>query len=202
MSAINRWQRSTQLDRTGELVEIESPVLERDLEEPAVEAIPALQNRLQQDRFDPAKEESLAGVDAARKRSPVELGLVDKVLTTEDFEQRLQETLEGTSARAQQAKQVEAAYEVYFKDTEDYSVENAQASAAIDPERLRYEAVEETASKGRAATVPEFQAVVDPAEAAREQQAARAADALLDALGIGDEPEESLPLLGKSPVRA
>jgi hypothetical protein len=185
------------------LHESNEPEFEQDLEQPEVESLLALQFQKQrfQDVFDP-NDQSLGGVDTSEKRSPAQIGLFDKVLTTEDFEQRLQETLDGTSERAQHAKQVESVYEVYFKDTEDFPVADIQASVAIDPERFRYEAAEETASKGRAATVPEFQAVVDPAEAAREQQAARAADALLDALGIGDDPEESLPLLGKTPVRA
>lgn len=211
MSAIKRWNRSTQIDRAGELQEADSPALDQELEQPPEEVLAALhiQKRFQ-DGFDPANEQFLAGIDAANKRPPVELNLVDRVLTTEDFEQRLQETLEGTSERALQVKQVEAAYEVYFKDTEDFpvasvasvaSVENAQARTVTAPELPRYEAPAETAWKGRAMTVPEFQAVTLP-EAASTQQAAQTSAALLESQLAAEEAEQPLSLLGHVSPRA
>jgi hypothetical protein len=213
VSAIKRLNRSTQIDRAGELQESDSPEFDQELAQAAEdEALAALQlQRRFQDRFDPAaSEQLLAGVDAANKRPPVELNLFDRVLTTEDFEQRLQETLDGTSERAQQVKQVEAAYEVYFKDTEDFpvanvadvaSVANAQARTVTASELPRYEAPAETAWKGRAMTVPEFQAITLP-EAASTQQAAQTSAALLESQLAAEEAAEPLSLLGRVKPRA
>ncbi len=210
MSAIKRLNRSTQIDRAGELQESDSPEFDQELAQAAEdEALAALQlQRRFQDRFDPAaSEQLLAGVDAANKRPPVELNLFDRVLTTEDFEQRLQETLDGTSERAQQVKQVEAAYEVYFKDTEDFPVANVADVASVQPRTVtaselpRYEAPAETAWKGRAMTVPEFQAVTLP-EAASTQQAAQTSAALLESQLAAEEAEKPLSLLGRVKPRA
>jgi hypothetical protein len=206
VSAIKRLNRSTQVDRAGELVESNTPALDEEFEQPPVEAIPALRNFFQ-DRFDPANELALGGLDPASKRSPVERALLDRVLTTEDFEQRLQETLDGTSERAQQVKQVEAAYEVYFKDTEDFPLENIPlmdsvgGRAVTAPELPRYEAPAEAAWKDRANTVPEFPAVTLPA-AASEQQAAQAAAALQESQHAEELAEGLPPLLGREKVRA
>jgi hypothetical protein len=210
VSAIKRLDRRPQVDRSGELLESNTPELNEELEQPPVEAILALRNQFFQDRFDPANEQqALGGIDGAGKRSPAELALFDKVLTTEDFQQRLEETLNGTSERAQQAKQIESAYEVYFKDTEDFPAENIPlmdsvggSRAVTSPELPRYEAPAEAAWKDRANTVPEFPAVTLP-EAASEQQAAAQASAAVQASQSADELAEGpLSVLGRSPVRA
>jgi hypothetical protein len=209
VSAIKRLDRRPEVDRSGELVESTAPALNEELEQPPIEAIPALRNQFFQDRFDPAnQQQALGGLDAPGKRSPVEISLLDKVLTTEDFEQRLEETLNGTSERAQQVKEVEAAYEVYFKDTEDFPVENIPlmdsvggSRAVTSPELPRYEAPAEAAWKDRANTVPEFPAVTLP-EAASEQQAAQASAALQESQNADELAEGLLSLVGRAKVRA
>jgi len=207
VSAIKRLDRSTQLDRSGELVESSTPAFDEVLEQPPIEAIPALRNYLQ-DKFDPANAQAVSGLEAAGKRSPVEISLLDKALTTEDFQQRLEETLNGTSERAQQVKEVEAAYEVYFKDTEDFALQNIPlmdsvggGRAVTSPELPRYEAPAEAAWKDRANTVPEFPAVTLP-EAATEQQAVQASAALQESQKADELAEGPLSLLGRSKVRA
>jgi hypothetical protein len=200
VSTIKRWDRSTQVDRTGELRESNEPEFEQDLEQPPVEDLLALQFQKQrfQDTFDPNNDPSLGGVDGTGKRSPAQVTVFDKALTTEDFEQRLQETLEGKSERAQQVKQIESVYEVYFKDTEDFPIgtDLGPGRSVTAPELPRYEAPAETAWKGRAMTVPEFQAVTDPSEARPEQQqVTQAAAALQESQQAAEEAQQPLSLL-------
>jgi len=210
VSAIKRLDRRPQVDRSGELLESTTPEFREEPEELPVEAIPALRNQFFQDRFDPSKEQQLAmgGIDAPGKQSPAELALFDKVLTTDDFKQRLEETLNGTSERAQQAKQVESVYEVYFKDTEDFSAQNIPlmdsvggSRAVTSTELPRFEAPAEAAWKDRANTVPEFPAVSLP-EAASEQQAVQASAALQESQKADELTEGLLSLLGQTKVRA
>lgn len=206
MSSIKRLQHSPQIDRAGELIESDTPPLDEEIEQPPVESFPALRNFFQ-DRFDPTNDLALGGLDSASKRSPAERSLLDRVLTTEDFEQRLQETLDGTSERAQQVKQVEAAYEVYFKDTEDFPLENiplmdSVGGRAVTAQELpRFEAPAEAAWKDRANTVPEFPAVTLP-EAGSGQQAVQAAAALQEAQNAEELAEGPLSLVGRAMVRA
>lgn len=188
--------------------ESNAPEFEQDLEQPPVEDLLALQFQKQrfQDTFDPNNDPALRGVDDAGKRSPAQVSLFDKALTTEDFEQRLQETLEGKSERAQQVKQIESVYEVYFKDTEDFPVgtDLGTGRSVTAPELSRYEAPAETAWKGRAMTVPEFQAVTDlhQAQAASAQQAVQASATLLESQRAAEEAEEPMSRLGRARVRA
>jgi hypothetical protein len=198
MSAINRWNRSAQIDRSGELLESLSPARNQQLEQPPVEAIPRLQDRFQ-DGFDSVSKRFQDGFDAAGKRPPVELSFLDKLLTGTDFQKRLQETLEGTSARAQQVKQVESTYKAFWKDSQDFSVRNDGPALSV-PEPPRYVAPAETAWKGREMTVPNFN--MADAEAARVQRAAQASTAMLQSRRVAAVAEQPFSLLGRAALRA
>ncbi|HYH99003.1 hypothetical protein [Hyalangium sp.] len=199
MTAINRWNRSPQFDRVGELLDGVAPAQNRQWERPPVEAVSGVQNRFQ-DGFDAAHKRLQDGFEPVGKRPPVELSTIDKLLTSEAFQQRLQETLEGTSARAQQVKQVESTYQAFWKDSQDFSVRSGPALSV--PEPPRYQAPAETAWKGRVLTVPEFKATTDDLpETARVQQTAQASAATLEARRVAAITEQPFSLLGRVALR-
>lgn len=203
VSAINRWNRGPQIDRAGELLEIDSTDLDLQLEQEllSIEALGRVQNRFQ-DSFDAITDRFRDGFEVTSKQRPVELGLFDKLLTTAEFQERLKETLDGTSARAQQVKQVESVYEAYFQDSEDFSMDFAAAGPALtSPEVLRYEAPAETAWKGRAMTVPEFQVLGDVPEAAPLQEANQASAVLQQARRAATEAEQPFSPRGRATLR-
>ncbi|MBN1210414.1 MAG: hypothetical protein JXB05_36510 [Myxococcaceae bacterium] len=211
MSAI-RLKRGVQVDRAGELLEDLPPVSDQ-VETPPVEEIPRLQQQRFQDGFDNLDAQQKDGIDGLGKRPLVNLSGIDNLLTTAEFKERLQETLEGTSARAQHAKQVESTYEIYFKDTEDYSVRNESGFSLSVPDAplraeapaedpLKYEAPAEAAWKDRANTVPEFQAVSDaPPEPEQVQQISAVEAALLEAQRAAEVEQQPFKPVGRSSVR-
>lgn len=142
MSAIHRRIRDFLPGRPGELLGGLSPVRERPWEPSPSEPLPSL-----------------------RSRQPFQDGFeaVSQLLTSRDFQQRLHETLAGTSPRAVQVRQVASTYQSFWKDSQDFAVRKGPSLSV--PEPPRYVAPAETAWKGRALTVPEFQA--SPVAAAR-----------------------------------
>ena len=123
--------------RGGELQECLLPICHDDSSVPPIEVLGRTPSQ-PQDAFNPAIERLKDGFEAGSKRRPVELNPVDRLLTTADFQQRLQETLEGTSPRAQQVKQVESTYQSFWKDSQDFAVRKAEGPALTVPEPPRY----------------------------------------------------------------
>jgi hypothetical protein len=216
VSAI-RLNRGVQLDRAGELREDLVPVGGAEETLPVEEV-----SRLYQQRFrdgfenlnaQQQQQQQDGGIDGLGKRPLVNLTGIDNLLTTAEFKERLQETLEGTSARAQHAKQVESTYEIYFKDTEDYSVRNDVGPSLTVPDAplraeapaedpMRYEAPAEAAWKDRANTVPEFQAVTEDVAAAEQVQQISAVEAaLLEAQRASEVEELPFKPVGRAAVR-
>jgi len=161
--------------RGGELQECLLPICHDDSSVPPIEVLGRTPSQ-PQDAFNPAIERLKDGFEAGSKRRPVELNPVDRLLTTADFQQRLQETLEGTSPRAQQVKQVESTYQSFWKDSQDFAVRKGPSLTV--PEPPRYVSPAETAWKGRALTQPDFQASPAQASANRLHAEARRADAV------------------------
>jgi len=200
VSSINRWNRGPQVDRAGELPEGVSPAQNRQWERPPVEALPRIQNRFQ-DEFDTAQKRFQDEFSAAGKRPPVELSALDKLLTSTDFQERLKETLAGTSPRAQQVKQVESTYQSFWKDSQDFAVRNEGPALSV-PEPPRYEAPAETAWNGRVLTVPDFKLPGKAVpETARVEQAAQASTAALEARRVAAVAEQPFSLLGRVALR-
>ncbi|HEX8702298.1 MAG TPA: hypothetical protein VF815_25925, partial [Myxococcaceae bacterium] len=141
MSAIHRLNRDVRFDRAGELLGSLSSARVR--EERAVERLQRLPSRFD-DGFDTAERQLRAGQEAVlANQRPTPLGTVDRLLTNEDFQQRLQETLEGTSPRAIKAKEVEKSYKSFWQDSQDFSVRKGPSLTV--PEPPRYVSPAETA---------------------------------------------------------
>jgi hypothetical protein len=202
VSTIHRWHRGSGLDRAGELPGSVSAVRERQAERPPIDPLPRLPSRFQ-DGFDSADRRFQDGFEAVGKRGQRELGTLEKLLTSAEFQQRLSETLAGTSPRALQVKQVESTYQSYqsfWKDSQDFSTRKGPALSV--PEPPRFVSPAETAWKGRALTVPEFQASTgDLPEAARVPQAAQAVGASAEARRAPLIPAASFALLGRAELR-
>lgn len=132
-------QKRSVVVRGGELQECLLPACNEDSSVPPVEVLARTPSQ-PQDAFNPAIERLRDGFEAGSRRRPVELNPVDRLLTTADFQQRLQETLEGTSPRAQQVKQVESTYQAFWKDSQDFAVRKARGPSLTVPEPPRYEA--------------------------------------------------------------
>jgi len=144
----------------------------RQAERAAVERLQRLPSRFE-DGFDTDERQLRARLDAIGNQRPSPQGTVDRLLTNADFQQRLQETLEGTSPRAIKAKAVESTYQSFWKDSQDFAVRKGPSLTV--PEPPRYESPAETAWKGRALTQPEFQASLDDVPASPKPEARRAA---------------------------
>jgi hypothetical protein len=201
VSSINRLNRGPQLDRAGELLEEVSPAQRRQWERPPVEATSRLQSRFQ-DEFDTARKRFQDEFNVEAKRPPLELSGLDKLLTSAEFQERLKETLAGTSPRAQQVKQVESTYQAFWKDSQDFSVRNENRPSLSVPEPPRYEAPAETAWKGRVLTVPDFKLPgKDVPESARVEQAAQASAALQQSRRVAAVAEQPFSLLGRVALR-
>jgi hypothetical protein len=202
VSAIHR-HRDVRFDRAGELLGNLSPAQVRQGERvagerAAVERPQRLPSRFE-DGFDTAERLLRDGFDAARQQRPSPLGAVDQLLTNADFQKRLQETLEGTSPRAQQVKQVESTYQAFWKDSQDFAVRKGPSLTV--PEPPRYQSPAETAWKGRALTQPEFRASVDDLpESARVQQAVQATAARAEARRATAVPQ-AFTVLGYAALR-
>ena len=201
MSSIHRLNRGPQFDRAAELLEGASLAPSRQWERPPVEATSRSQSRFQ-DEFDTARRRFQDEFGAQAQRPPVELSALDRLLTSKDFQERLQETLAGTSPRAQQVKQVESTYQAFWRDSQDFSVRNEGGPALSVPEPPRYEAPAETAWKGRALTVPDFKLPgKDVLETARGEQAAQASAARLESRRVAALTEQPFSLLGRVALR-
>jgi hypothetical protein len=203
----NRSNRGVQLDQAGALPEHLAPARLRQTERPPVEQASRVQhqpNRYYQDAFETAMERMRAEFDAAHKRQPGQTNAIDRLLTSKEFQERLKETVAGTSPRAQQVKQVESAYKAFWKDSQDFSVSGAARSNQPKlnvPEPPRFIAPAETAWRGRALTVPDFKAVTDVSDRARVQAAEQATNAGLMAQRAAAVTEQRFSLVGLAEVR-
>ncbi|MFL5344805.1 MAG: hypothetical protein ACJ8AT_08425 [Hyalangium sp.] len=198
MSSIQRWNRGQQVQRAGELPESLSAV-QGQRERSPIEPLSRLPNRFQ-DAFDRAGKRFQDGFDTANKRSPEALGTLERLLTSKEFQERLKETLAGTSHRAQQVKQVESTYQAFWKDSQDFSV--SKGPSLTVPEPPRYVAPAESAWKGGRLTVPEFKAPVEGVQqTARVERASQAVRALQDARRAAAVAEQPFRLLGLATLR-
>jgi hypothetical protein len=199
VSTIQRRNPDIRLDRVGELLGSLSPAQVRQAERSPIEPLQRLPSRFE-DGFDAAERQFRDGFDVVGKQRPSALGTVDRLLTNADFQQRLQETLEGTSPRALQVKQVESTYQSFFRDSQDFSVRKGPALSV--PEPPRFESPAETAWKGRALTQPEFRASLeDVPEAARVQQAAQAMAPKEEARRAAAVTPQAFTVLGHAALR-
>lgn len=164
-----------------------------------IEPLSRLPNRFQ-DAFDRVGQRSQDGFDTASKRSPETVGTLEKLLTSKEFQERLKETLAGTSARAQQVKQVESTYQAFWKDSQDFSV--SKGPKLTVPEPPRYVAPAETAWKGGRLTVPDFKSpLAGVQQTARVERASEAVRALQDARRAAAVAEQPFRLLGLATLR-
>jgi hypothetical protein len=132
VSAIRRWNRSPGLDRAAELPESLSPARVRQEERPPIDPLSRVGSRFQ-DGFDSAGKRFQDGFETADKRAPRELGTLEKLLTSAEFQERLNETLAGTSPRALQVKQVESTYQPFWKDSQDFSARKGPSLTDVPP---------------------------------------------------------------------
>ncbi|WP_224248677.1 hypothetical protein [Hyalangium gracile] len=198
MNSIQRWNRGPQFQRASELAQGIDGVRGQPRERLPIEPLPQLQNRFQ-DRFEELGQRFQDGFDAPSRKSPESLGTLERLLTSKEFQERFKEAVEGTSSRAQQAKQVESTYKAFWKDSQDFSV--SKGPSLTVPEPPRYEAPAETAWKGRGLTVPEFQAVGAGQDTARVERAAQASAALQEARRVAAVAEHPFTLLGRAALR-
>jgi hypothetical protein len=199
VSAIHRWNREVRLDRAGEPLGSLSSASVRQAERASIERLQRLPSRFE-DGFDTDERQLRARRESAGNQRPSPQGTVDRLLTNADFQQRLQETLEGTSPRAIKAKAVESTYQSFFKDSQDFAVRKGPSLTV--PEPPRYESPAEAAWKGRALTQPEFQASLDDVpESARVQEPAQAAALKAEARRAVAVTPPAFTLLGHAALR-
>jgi hypothetical protein len=204
MPNVNRVKRS--LFRSGELQECLTPTCSQGFEVPAVEVVGAVDGT--QDGFDAGNEGS-EGVNAAGKNRPLELNPAGRPLTGADFQQQQAQEAQGvqgvSSARtqAQQVNHAESPYQgAFWRDSQDFGVQNAQNSAQAASEPQPYEAAAEAASNDRALEVSGFQGAEDVPERARVDQAAQAYAAEMESRRFAEVTEQPFVLLGRTELRA
>jgi hypothetical protein len=198
VNSIQRWNRASQSTRAGELPEGLASLKGPQRQQAPIEPLARLRNPFQgrfQDGFE-AAQRSVKGLESGSQRRPESLGTLESLLTSKEFQQRLQETLAGTSPRAQQVKHVESSYKAFWKDSQDFSV--SKGPSLTVPEPPRYVAPAETAWKGRELTVPEFRI---PVEAARASQAIKANASAVEARRVAAVAEQPFSLLGRAALR-
>lgn len=196
MSSIQRLNRGPQLHRAEEPQESLSPAVLRQQERPPVEPAARIPKQFQQDEFDTAQKRFQDEFSTQGKRPPVELNALEKLLTSADFQERLKETLAGTSPRAQQVKQVESTFKAFWKDSQDFAVRQGSGPSLSVPEPPRYEAPAETAWKSRVLTVPDFKLP----DSMRVEQTAQASAALQESKRVA-AAQQPFSLLGRVALR-
>jgi len=168
-------------------------------EQSAIERLQRVPKRFE-DGFDTAERQVRESLEAVGNRRPSPQGTVDRLLTNADFQQRLQETLEGTSSRAIKAKAVESTYKSFWQDSQDFAVRKGPSLTV--PEPPRYVSPAETAWKDRALTQPEFQAsLADVPEQAQVQQATRAESLKAEVRRAAAVTPPAFTLLGHADLR-
>jgi hypothetical protein len=206
MPNVNRVKRS--LFRSGELQECLTPTCSQGFEVPAVEVVGAVDGT--QDGFEAGSSEGPEGVNGAGKNRPLELNPAGRPLTGADFQQQQAQEAQGvqgvsSSARtqAQQVNQGEAPYQgAFWRDSQDFSVQNAQNSARAASEPQPYEAAAEAAANDRALDVSGFQGPEDLSESERVEMAAQAQSAEMEARRYAELAELSFSLTGRRELRA
>jgi hypothetical protein len=205
MPNVNRVKRS--LFRSGELQECLTPTCSQGNEVPAVEVVGAVDGT--QDGFEAGSSEGPEGVTAAGKNRPLELNPAGRPLTSADFQQQQAQEAQGvqgvSSARtqAQQVGQAESPYQgAFWKDSQDFGVQNAQNSARAASEPQPYEAAAEAASNDRTQDVSGFQGPEDLSESERVEMATQAQAAEMEARRYAELAEQSFSLLGRRELRA
>jgi hypothetical protein len=179
MPNVNRVKRS--LFRGGELQECLTPTCSQGFEVPAVEVVGAVDGT--QDGFESGGD-PVDGVNAAGKNRPLELNPTGRQLTSADLqqEQQVQGAQGVSSARAQQASRTESPYQgAFWKDSQDYSVSNAQSSAR---------------------SVSEPQQLDGVSENERVDQASQAYAAEMESRRYAELAEQPFSLLGRAELRA